>query len=54
MSDQSTQASYEEKAKSTFSAERKEDFFVLGVAAIIVLLVLAGVIGPNFYRSLFF
>lgn len=54
MSDQSTQAAYEEKAKSTFSAERKEDFFVLGVATVIVVLVLTGVIGTNFYRSLFF
>lgn len=50
----SEQTSYEEKAKSTFSAERKEDYFVLAVAAIVVILVLSGVIGPNFYKSLFF
>ncbi len=54
MSEQPTQNDYAEKAKSTFSAERKEDFFVLGVAAVVVVLVLTGVIGPNFYRSLFF
>jgi hypothetical protein len=45
---------YEKKAQDTFSAERKEDFFVLAVAAVTVALVLAGVIGPNFYKSLFF
>lgn len=44
---------WEDKAKSTFSAERKEDFFVLIVSAITVLLVLAGIIGPKFYKSLF-
>jgi len=54
MNDKSTQDDYAEKAKSTFSAERKEDFFVLGLAAVVVVLVLTGVIGPNFYRSLFF
>lgn len=54
MSEQSTQDTYAEKAKSTFSAERKEDYFVLVVAAITVALVLSGVIGPNFVKSLFF
>jgi hypothetical protein len=54
MSEQSTHDAYEEKAKSTFSAERKEDYFVLVVAAITVALVLTGAIGPNFYKSLFF
>lgn len=54
MSEQSTHDAYAEKAKSTFSAERKEDYFVLAVAAVTVLLVLTGVIGPTFVKSLFF
>ena len=54
MSEKSTHDEYEPKAKSTFSAERKEDYFVLGVAAVIVALVIAGIIGPKFYNSLFF
>ena len=54
MSEQSTHDAYEAKAKSTFSAERKEDYFVLAVAAVTVALVLTGVIGPNFFKSLFF
>lgn len=44
----------EAKAKATFSAERKEDFVVMIIAAIVVILVLTGVIGPKFYSSLFF
>lgn len=54
MSEQSTHDAYESKAKATFSAERKEDYFVLMLAAITVALVVAGVIGPNFVKSLFF
>lgn len=45
---------YEQKAKATFSAERHEDFVVLALAAVTVALVVAGVIGPNFVKSLFF
>lgn len=45
---------WEDKAKSTFSAERKEDIFVLAISAITVILVLTGVIGPLFFKSLFF
>lgn len=44
----------EAKAKATFSAERKEDFVVLFIAAIVVILVVSGFIGPKFYSSLFF
>ncbi len=44
----------EAKAKATFSAERKEDFVVLVIATIVVVLVLTGVIDPKFYSSLFF
>ncbi len=43
----------EAKAKATFSAERKEDFVVLIMAAIVAILVLSGIIGPKFYGSLF-
>lgn len=45
---------FEAKAKATFSAERKEDIVVLVMAAIVVFLVIAGAIGPQFYSSLFF
>jgi hypothetical protein len=45
---------WEQKAKSTFSAERKEDYFVLFLAAIATVLVLTNVIGPKFFKSLFF
>ncbi|MEW5892033.1 MAG: hypothetical protein AB1697_02655 [Pseudomonadota bacterium] len=44
----------QKKATETFSAERKEDIFVLIVAAVVVILVLTGVIGKDFYKSLFF
>lgn len=54
MAEQSNGSEYEAKAKATFSAERKEDFFVLGLAAVTVLLVVVGVIGPAFVKSLFF
>lgn len=54
MSKQSEHEAYENRANATFSAERKEDFFVLAVSAITVLLVLTGVIGPTFVKSLFF
>lgn len=43
-----------DKAKDTFSAERKEDIFVLVISAITVVLVMAGIIGPGFFKSLFF
>lgn len=45
---------YEKKAQETFSAERKEDVFVLFMAAIAIVLVKIGVIGPSFVKSLFF
>jgi hypothetical protein len=45
---------YEKKARETFSAERKEDVFVLVLAAIAVVLVKLDVIGPSFVKSLFF
>lgn len=54
MSEQSNHEAYEAKAAATFSAERKEDFFVLAVAAIVVVLVLTGAIGSGFFKSLFF
>ncbi|MFP5213225.1 MAG: hypothetical protein ACLGPL_07580 [Acidobacteriota bacterium] len=45
---------WEERASNTFSAERKEDFFVLVLAGITVLLVWTGIVGPKFFNSLFF
>jgi hypothetical protein len=45
---------FEERAKKTFSAERKEDFWVLILAAITVVLGLTGVITPKTFPSLFF
>lgn len=51
MSDQNQE--WKDKAASTFSAERKEDFVVLIISTITVLLVVGGIIGPKFYKSLF-
>jgi hypothetical protein len=45
---------FEEKAKKVFSAERKEDIWVLILAAITVVLGLTGVITPKTFPSLFF
>jgi hypothetical protein len=45
---------FEEKAKKVFSAERKEDIWVLVLAAITVILGLTGVITPKTFPSLFF
>ena len=45
---------YASKAQETFSTERKEDFIVLVISAIVVVLVMTDVIGPNFVKNLFF
>jgi hypothetical protein len=45
---------WEDKAKNTFSAERKEDLMVLILSTITVVLVLSGLIGTKFYKALFF
>jgi hypothetical protein len=45
---------FEEKAKKVFSAERKEDIWVLVLAAITVILGLSGVITSKTFPSLFF
>jgi hypothetical protein len=45
---------FDEKAKKVFSAERKEDIWVLILAAITVILGLTGVITPKTFPSLFF
>jgi len=47
-------AAWEQKAKSQDSAERREDYLVLALAAITVALVMSGVVGPTFFKSLFF
>jgi hypothetical protein len=58
MTDHTTQASHleqwENKAKAADSAERKEDYMVLVLAGVTVALVMSGVIGPSFFKSLFF
>lgn len=45
---------WSDKSKAADSAERKEDYMVLLVAAITVALVMAGAIGPGSFKSLFF
>jgi len=45
---------FEEKSKKVFSSERKEDIWVLILAAITVILGLTGVITPKTFSSLFF
>jgi hypothetical protein len=45
---------WEDRACKTFSAERKEDLFVLVLAGITVLLVWSGIVGTSFFKSLFF
>jgi hypothetical protein len=45
---------FEEKSKKVFSAERKEDIWVLIMAAITVILGLTGVITPKTFSSMFF
>lgn len=45
---------WEDKAKASDSAERKEDYVVLVISGITVALVAANIIGPNFLKSLFF
>ena len=45
---------FEDKAKKVFSAERKEDIYVLILAAITVILGLTGVITSKTFPSLFF
>lgn len=50
----SEKSEYESKAKDTFSAERKEDVFVLVLSTIVVVLVMLGVIGKDTVKSLFF
>jgi hypothetical protein len=42
------------KAQGQDSAERKEDYMVLVIAAVTVALVMTNVIGSNFFKSLFF
>ena len=45
---------FEEKAKKVFSAERKEDIWVLIISAITVILGLTGIITRATFSSLFF
>lgn len=45
---------FEEKAKKVFSAERKEDIWVLIISAITVILGLSGIITKKTFPALFF
>lgn len=45
---------WDDKSRAADSAERKEDYMVLVMAAITVVLVMAKVIGPRSFTSLFF
>ncbi len=51
---QNVQKEWENRASQTFSAERKEDLVVLVMAAITVAVVWTGIVGPKFFKSLFF
>jgi hypothetical protein len=51
---QNVQKEWENRASQTFSAERKEDFVVLILAAVTVAVVWTGLAGPQFFKSLFF
>jgi hypothetical protein len=52
--DNNVQQDWEDRACQTFSAERKEDLVVLFLAGITVILVWTGLVGPQFFKSLFF
>ncbi|MCX7724246.1 MAG: hypothetical protein N2042_03230 [Thermodesulfovibrio sp.] len=43
----------EERARETFSAERREDYAVLVIATIVVLLVLLGIIDKKIISALY-
>jgi hypothetical protein len=45
---------FEERARKVFSAERKEDIWVLIISAVTVILGLTGVITKKTFTSLFF
>ena len=45
---------FEERSRKVFSAERKEDIWVLIISAITVILGLTGVITKDTFTSLFF
>ncbi|MCS7215087.1 MAG: hypothetical protein RMI30_04855 [Thermodesulfovibrio sp.] len=53
MQEAKTTAEFEEKARETFSAERREDYAVLVIATIVVLLVLLGVIDRKIISALY-
>ncbi|MCX7988529.1 MAG: hypothetical protein N2647_03700 [Thermodesulfovibrio sp.] len=53
MQEEKKSAEFEEKARETFSAERREDYAVLVIATIVVLLVLLGVIDKKIISALY-
>lgn len=52
--DKNVHQEWEDRASKTFSAERKEDIVVLVMSAITVAVVWTGLVGPQFFKSLFF
>lgn len=53
MQEEKRKSEFESKAKETFSAERREDYAVLIIATIIVLLVLLGVIDKSVISAIY-
>lgn len=53
MQEEKKPAEFEEKAKETFSAERREDYAVLVIATIVVLLVVLGIIDKKIISALY-
>lgn len=53
MEEKKPSAEFEEKAKTVFHAERREDYAVLIIATVVVLLVLVGVIDKKVIDAIF-
>lgn len=53
MQEQKKTSDFESKAKETFSAERREDFAVLVIATVVVLLVLLGVVDKKVISAIY-
>lgn len=53
MAEERFKSEFEEKAKATFSAERREDYAVLIIATVVVLLVLLGVIDKKVIDAIY-
>ncbi|MEN2994374.1 MAG: hypothetical protein ABDH19_03370 [Thermodesulfovibrio sp.] len=53
MQQEKKSAELEERARETFSVERREDYAVLVIATIVVLLVLLGIIDKKIISALY-